>query len=122
MKLNCDPYTPEAVVLGFRLPGTGNFFGIDQVSCAPVALDKSPRAGHVNRVPTVSKSVVLEANARLIPGRFAVTLYDHAMQSCVAAKRGKNVVGYDTLEVSIYTVGNVGDALLPILISVWSGQ
>lgn len=97
--LNCDPYTPEAIVLGFRLPGTGNFFGIDQVSRAPVALDKSPRAGHVNRVPTVSKSVVLEANARLIPGRFAVTLYDHAMQSCVAAKRGKNVVGYDTLEV-----------------------
>lgn len=74
---------PETIVLGLRLAGTGNFFGIDEMSRSPITLNESPRARHVHGVPTVPESVVLEANARLIAGRFAVTLDDHAVQAGV---------------------------------------
>lgn len=74
---------PETIVLCLRLAGTGNFFGIDEMSRSPITLNESPRARHVNGVPTVPESVVLEANARLIAGRFAVTLDDHAVQAGV---------------------------------------
>lgn len=74
---------PETVVLGFRLARTGNFFGIDEMSRPPITLDESPCTCHVHGVPAVSESVVLEADARLIAGRFAVTLDDHAVQAGV---------------------------------------
>lgn len=72
---------PEAVVLSFRLTRTGNLFGIDEVSCSPITLDKPPRTCHVHGVPAVPESVVLEANARLVARRLAVTLDDHAVQA-----------------------------------------
>lgn len=74
---------PKAVVLGFRLAGTRNLFGIDKVSRPPVALDESPSTCHVHGVPAVPESIVLEANARLIARRLAVTLDDHAVQARV---------------------------------------
>lgn len=75
---------PEAVVFSFRLTGTGNLFGIDEVSCSPITLDEPPRTCHVHGVPAVPESVVLEANARLIACRLAVTLDDDAMQARIA--------------------------------------
>ena len=51
------------------------------MSCAPVALHEPPGAGDVDRVPRVPESVVFEANARLISGRFAVTLDDDTVKS-----------------------------------------
>lgn len=83
-KYSIEPLVlPQTIVLGLRLARTRNFFGIDQMSCPPIALNESPRASHVNGVPTVPESIVLEANPRLIAGRFAVTLYHHAMQSSI---------------------------------------
>ena len=78
---------PEAVVLGFWLARTRNFFGIDQMSRPPIALDESPRASNVHCVPTIPESIVLEANARLITSRFAVTLYYYTVQSRVAVRK-----------------------------------
>jgi len=80
-----DRVAPETVVFGFCLARTGNLFGIDEVSGSPITLDESPRARDVHGVPTVPESVVLEANARLVARRLAVTLDDHAMQASVAA-------------------------------------
>lgn len=74
---------PEAVVLGLRLTGTGDLFGIDEVSRPPITLDESPRTCHVHGVPAVPESIVLEANARLVARRLAVTLDDHAVQARV---------------------------------------
>lgn len=85
--------SPEAIVLGFRLTRARNFFGIDEMSCPPVALDESPRASYVNRIPTVPESVVLETDPWLVAGRLAVALYDHAVQSCVTAKIDSRSVG-----------------------------
>lgn len=76
---------PEAVVLSFRLTRTGNLFGVDEVSCPPITLDKPPRTCHIHGVPAVPESVVLEANARLIARRLAVTLDDHAVQARITA-------------------------------------
>lgn len=85
--------SPQTVVLGLRLARTRNFFGIDQMSCPPIALNESPCTGHVNGVPTVPESIVLEANTRLIAGRFAVTLYHHAMQSSITeGKKYRNAL------------------------------
>lgn len=78
---------PETVVFGFRLTGTGYLFGIDEVSRSPITLDESPRARHVHGVPAVPESVVLEANARLVARRLAVTLDHHAVQTSVTALR-----------------------------------
>lgn len=78
---------PEAVVLGFWLTRTRNFFGIDQMSGPPIALDESPRASNVDCVPTIPESIVLEANAWLITGRFAVTLDHYTVQSRVTVRK-----------------------------------
>lgn len=77
---------PEAVVLGFWLTRTRNFFGIDQMSRPPIALDESPRASNVDCVPTIPESIVLEANPWLITSRFAVTLYHYTVQSRVTVR------------------------------------
>lgn len=76
---------PEAVVLGLRLAGTWDLFGIDEMPGAPVALNESPRARDVHGVPTISESVVLEANPRLVARRLAVALDHHAVQAGVTA-------------------------------------
>lgn len=49
----------------------------------PVALDKSPSAGYVDRIPRVPKAVSLELDARLISGRFAVTLDDDTVKASI---------------------------------------
>lgn len=74
---------PETVVLGFRLAGPGDLFGIDEMSRPPITLDEPPRTCHVHGVPAVPESVVLEANAGLVARRLAVTLDDHAVQAGV---------------------------------------
>lgn len=74
---------PETVVLGLRLTRTGNFFGIDEMSRPPITLHESPCTCHVHGVPAVSESVVLEADTRLVAGRLAVALDDHAVQAGV---------------------------------------
>lgn len=78
-------HVPEAVVFSFRLTGTGDLFGINEVSRSPITLDESPCTCHVYGIPAVSESVVLEAHARLITRRLAVTLDDHAVQARVTA-------------------------------------
>jgi len=80
---------PETVVLGFRLAGPGDLFGIDEMSRPPITLDEPPRTCHVHGVPAVPESVVLEANAGLIARRLAVTLDDHAMQAGVTVIRAR---------------------------------
>ena len=53
---------------------------------APVALDKAPRASHVDSVPRVPEPVVFEADARLVTGRLAVAFDDHTMETGVTER------------------------------------
>lgn len=100
---------PQTVVLGLRLARTRNFFGIDQMSCPPIALNESPCTGHVNGVPTIPESIVLEANPRLVAGRFAVTLYHHAMQPSITEeeKKKSHIERFEFLLVKNYHVSFV---------------
>lgn len=54
-----------------------------QVARAPVALDEAPSSGHKDGVPGVPKAAALKAESRLVAGRFAVTLDDHAVKARV---------------------------------------
>lgn len=78
----------------------GHLFGIDEVSGAPVALYEPPGAGHVNGVPAVTESIVLEPDARLVSGRLAVALDDDAVETGVTA---------ETLEQHVVGLGAVLD-------------
>ena len=48
---------------------------------APIALHEPPGSGDVDGVPRVPEPVVLEPDAGLISGRFAVTFDHHAMET-----------------------------------------
>ena len=72
---------PKAV--GLCSPRFRHFLGVDEVSGTPIALYKPPGPGHINSVPGVAGTVVLELDTRLVPRRLAVTLDHYAMQPSV---------------------------------------
>lgn len=55
-----------------------------QVSRAPIALNKTPGARHIDRIPRVPEPVALEFYPRLVSGRFAVALNNHTVEASVA--------------------------------------
>ena len=75
---------PKAV--GLCSPRFRHFLGVDEVSGTPIALYKPPGPGHINSVPGVAETVVLELDTRLVPRRLAVTLDHYAMQPSVTKK------------------------------------
>ena len=54
---------------------------------APVALDKPPGPGHVDRVPGVPEPVVLKLDPGLVAGGLAVTLDHDAVKTGVAEEK-----------------------------------
>ena len=70
---------PQAVRFGFS--GFGDLLSIHQMSCAPVTLNESPGPSDIHCVPGISEPIVLELDPRLVTGRLAVALYNHAVQS-----------------------------------------
>lgn len=79
-------YLPQAVVLIFTT-SFRYFFSIDQMSSTPVTLNKSPRSGYIDSIPTITKSIVFELNARLITSRFRITLYNNAVQTSITKRK-----------------------------------
>ena len=71
--------------LGFS--GLGHFLGVDEVPGPPVALHEPPSSGHVDGVPRVPETVVLEPDPRLVSGGFAVALDHDAVKTGKAGKR-----------------------------------
>lgn len=60
-------YVPKTVGFAFATRFR-HLFGIDQMTCAPVALNEAPGTGDIDGVPRVAEAVVLEAHSRLITG------------------------------------------------------
>ena len=85
MRMNAKKAAPQAVRLGFaRL---GNLLGVDEVPGAPVALNKPPGPGHVDRVPGVPEPVVLKLDPGLVAGGLAVTLDHDAVETRVTKEK-----------------------------------
>lgn len=63
-----------------------NLLGIDKMSRTPITLHEPPRAGDIDGVPTVTKTIVLKTYTRLISSRLAVALDHHAVETGVAAE------------------------------------
>lgn len=77
--------SPQTVTLAFS-SWLRHLLGIHQVSCAPVALYKTPCTSHVHSIPRVSESVVLKPDTWLVPSGLAVALDDNTVESRIAEK------------------------------------
>lgn len=81
-------FVAETIRFGF-VAGFWSFFGIDEVSSAPIALDETPGARYVNGVPGVAETVVFETDTWLVTGGFGVAFDYDAVQTSITGKKGK---------------------------------
>ena len=68
---------PQAVWFG--LSWLWNFFGIDQMSGTPVALDEAPRPRNIDGIPRITEAIVFKFYSGLVTRWFTVAFYYNTM-------------------------------------------
>lgn len=83
---NCEQNSPKTITFSF-VAGLRGIFGVNKVARPPIALYKSPRTSNINGIPRIAEPIIFESHARLVAGRFTVTLNYDAVQSGVTRRK-----------------------------------